>query len=184
MNSSLDIKIPTLPQRTREGWGTRRRCNSTAKGAPTEHEADNKKRPAEAGLGCGSKHHYALGGGVLGVVCGVVVGGVLLGGLVDPGVVEFGFAPGAVVPGVGLLSGVVLGVVSGVDPFGVACGVGVVVVFGVVPGVVSFGFWFVDPGGGAAVSGVGAAVPGCAVPVWPVVPWPDIDPVWPEFDPA
>src|SRR5436309_7376302 len=36
-----------------------------------------------------------------------------------------------------------------VDPFGVACGVGVVVVFGVVPGVVSFGFWFVDPGAGA-----------------------------------
>jgi hypothetical protein len=117
-------------------------------GAPVGDVVDDKKRPAEAGLGCGSKRNYALGGGALGVVCGVVVGGVLLGGVVDPGVVEFGFESGAVVPGVVLLSGVVpgvLGVVWGVDPFGVACGVGVVVVFGVVPGV--------------AVPGVGAAVP-------------------------
>lgn len=115
------------------------------------------------------------GVGEVGLPAGAVVPGVVLG-VVVPGLVVAGFVVDPGLPGV--VSGVVL-------PFGPVCGVGVVVVFGFVPGVVAFGFWFVGAGVGAAVLGVGAAVPGCDVPVWPVVPWPDIEPeVWPEFDPA
>jgi len=116
---------------------------------------------------------------------------VLLGGLVVPGVGEFGFEAGAVVPGVvfpGAVPGV-LGAVSGVLPFGVACGVGVVVVLGVVPGVAFPGAGVAVPGVGAAVPGVGAAVPGCVVPG---VVCPEVEPgaepavpgVCPALDPA
>jgi hypothetical protein len=124
-------------------------------------------------------------------------GGGAVFGVVVPGVGEVGFEAGGVVPGVVVLPGVaapgvvdsgLLGAVSGVV-FGAVCGVGVVVVFGVVPGVapvVPFGFEFVGAGVGATVPEGGETVPGCACPagaVWPVVPWPDMDPEVCAFPP-
>ena len=160
----LEIKIPTLPLTTRKDGARWPGGSKTGEACPSFKIATGaqKKRPAEAGLfNCDSKI-YAPGGGALGVVCGVVVGGVLLGGLVDPGAGELGFAFGVegVVPGV-------LGVVCGVVLSGVVCGVGVVVVFGVVPGVAVPGVGAAVPGVGAAVPGVvepGCVVPGCVVP--------------------
>jgi hypothetical protein len=87
-------------------------------------------------------------------------------GVVVPGVGEFGFEAGGVAPGVVLLGAVLfpglLGVVSGVVVLGVVCGVGVVVVFGVAPGVVAPGFWLVGAGVGATVLDGGETVPGVA----------------------
>ncbi len=108
------------------------------------------------------------GEGEVGFSAGGVVPGVL--GVVDPGVVESGVVvePGVFEsgdPGAGVVCGVSLGLVSGA---------GVVLVFGVVPGVVESGFWFVGAGVGAAVPGAGAAVPGvvvCPGVVCPAVPW-------------
>lgn len=89
-----------------------------------------------------------------------MVGGVLLGGLVDPGELGLAFGVEGVVPGV-------LGLVCGVVPLGVVCGVGVWVESGVVPGVAVPGVGVAVPGVGAAVPGVvdpGCVVPGCVVP--------------------
>ncbi|HZR64859.1 MAG TPA: hypothetical protein VFA85_06905 [Terriglobales bacterium] len=131
-------------------------------------------------------NHHACGGGVVPgfVFCGVV-GGVVFG-VVVPGVGEVGFPAGGVVPGVvgvvepGVVeSGVVesgdpgfVGVVCGVVSFGLLCGVGVVLVFGVVPGVLEFGefgFSLVGAGVGATVPDGCVAVPGAGVVVWPGV---------------
>jgi hypothetical protein len=97
---------------------------------------------------------------VFGVVFGVVL----------PGAGEVALAAGGVVPGL-VLSGVLPGFDCGLVWFGVASGVGVVVVFGLVPGVVVPGV-VLSGLVGVAVPGVGAAVPGAGAAVPGVVLWP------------